>query len=378
MKILFTVEFYEPHKGGAEEVVRQLSERFAAAGHNVTVATTFLAARKTGVLNGVKIESFKLSGTLARGIGGGQEEVLRYQTFLQSGFDVVINYAAQIWTTDLALDVLPKIQAKKILVPCGYPDVNNPLFKEYFEKLAIGLKQYDKLVYMSPNYQDKFFGDKQGVGDKAVIIPNAAAAEEFLHLPGSGIRQKLGITTKFLAICVANHYRDKGHDFVIDAFLRAGRSDTTLLIIGENPGANFLGKIKQLIRGCYKSCAASSLLHKNIKLMRGNNRSDVLSAYKDADVFLFGSKVECAPLVMYEAFASKTLFISTPVGNIQDHKEAEVLVKTPEQMAEQLNFYLGQEQKRQELIEKAFILWQTRHTWDVIFREYELLINEKN
>ncbi len=70
MKILHTVEFYAPSRGGAQEVVRQLSERLAGLGHEVTVATTRLANRDFGSLNGVKIESFDISGNQVHGYRG--------------------------------------------------------------------------------------------------------------------------------------------------------------------------------------------------------------------------------------------------------------------------------------------------------------------
>ena len=41
MKILHTVEYYSPSVGGAQEVVRQVSEQLTRRGHTVTVATSF-------------------------------------------------------------------------------------------------------------------------------------------------------------------------------------------------------------------------------------------------------------------------------------------------------------------------------------------------
>ena len=133
MKILFTVEFYEPRKGGAEEVVKQIAERMAKAGNEVVVATTFFEGRDFDELNGVKIESFKISGNLVNGIKGSKGEIERYKKLLRDNFDVIFNYAAQSWTTDLTFDVLGKIKAKKVLVPCGYSGLKNPKYKEYFE-----------------------------------------------------------------------------------------------------------------------------------------------------------------------------------------------------------------------------------------------------
>ena len=53
-----------------------------------------------------------------RGFSG---EVERYKKFLlESDFDIIMNYTAQQWTTDLTFPFLAKISAKKVLVPCGF------------------------------------------------------------------------------------------------------------------------------------------------------------------------------------------------------------------------------------------------------------------
>jgi len=105
LSILHTVEFYHPHVGGAEIVVQELSERLVKRGHRVTVATTKLANRTFAELNGVQIEEFDVRGAIARGFTG--SDIARYQQFLlKHPADIMMNYAAQQWTTDLAFDTL--------------------------------------------------------------------------------------------------------------------------------------------------------------------------------------------------------------------------------------------------------------------------------
>jgi hypothetical protein len=48
--------------------VRQVSRRLAAAGHDVTVATTAIARRTETVIDGVRIASFNVSGNAGRGL----------------------------------------------------------------------------------------------------------------------------------------------------------------------------------------------------------------------------------------------------------------------------------------------------------------------
>ena len=51
LKILHCVEFYNPSVGGAQEVVKQLSEQMVAMGHQVSVATTKMSQRKNRTIN---------------------------------------------------------------------------------------------------------------------------------------------------------------------------------------------------------------------------------------------------------------------------------------------------------------------------------------
>ncbi len=372
MRILHTVEFYEPRKGGAEEVVRQLSERLVKAGHEVTIATSFDPQRSAGYLHGVRVEQFKIRGNVVLGIKGDPSEIKRYQDLLAGNFDVVLNYAAQNWTTDLALESLYRITAKKVLVPCGYSGLQNPKYAAYFAALPEKLKQYDALVYMSMQYQDKIFGDKHGLAAKAVYLPNGAG-EEFLEKPIYDFAAKAGIATERIALCVSNHYLAKGHRFVLEAFAQMKRTDTTLVIIGKPlVGSGIKRKAGHFILD-YCRCRLQSLLRPRIKLINTDDRRLILSAYASADVFLSGSSVECAPLVMYESFASKTPFVTYPAGNVADHKEVLKIVQTPAEMARVANYILDDAKTAQDVADRAFAVWQKSHTWESIAKGYEFL-----
>ena len=59
MKLLLCCESYWPHRGGVQEVMRQIAERMAAGGHDVSVATRVHPDRKTDIHNGVHIQDRK-------------------------------------------------------------------------------------------------------------------------------------------------------------------------------------------------------------------------------------------------------------------------------------------------------------------------------
>ncbi|MEK7174242.1 MAG: glycosyltransferase [Patescibacteria group bacterium] len=375
LRLLFTVEFYEPRIGGAEAVVRQLAERLAREGHDVTVATTRLrGSPRPAEMNGVRIREFRLSGNVVTGIGGSRVEVSRYQALLGGDFDLVLNYAAQSWTTDLALPILDTMSAKKVMVPCGYSGLRNARYREYFAQLPAFLARYDALVYMSPNYRDKVFGDEHELGARAVLIPNGAAAEEFSSGTNNDLRQRFDIRTPHVVISVANHYVAKGHDFVIDAFRKMHRRDTTLLIVGAE-GLPRTWKEWGHWMLDYVPCLWHRWTTPNVRLVDGRRREDVLAAYKIADVFLFGSRVECAPLVMYESFAAGVPFVTREVGNVTDHRSAIKIIYTPTEMAVAANDLLDHPDGHRALVEEGRKVWRAGHDWGKIADTYEKLFD---
>jgi len=378
VKILLTVGLYNPHRGGAEKVVEDLATSLMAKGHDVTVATAYLSWRGVADLRGVKVESFKLGGNTATGIKGDEQEIKRYRDFIINGeYDVVFNYTAQIWSTDLTFPILDKIKAVKILAPVGYSRLKSSRYKDYFKTLPAYLERYDKLVYHSPNYQDKIFGDESGLGDKAVVISNGALRSEFLANGKDKTRDQLRIKTPYLFIVVSHHNVAKGHRFVIRAFRKMKRKDATLVIIGDRMVSSRVNRVIHFMLD-YMYCFVSSLLNKNIKLVDGKDRDDVLSLYKSADISFSGSWLECAPLVMYESFASKAPFISTDVGNVSDYKDYLKVIKTPSEMAKAADYLIDHPGERNALSKKAYDLWEKERSVEDIVGQYESLFESLN
>ncbi len=363
MKILHTVEFYEPSKGGSEEVIRQISERLALRGHQVTVATSYLPDRRFHELNGVRVEQFRIRGNYVKGLKG---EIELYKQFLRSSkFDVMLNYGAQSWPTDLAFQIIEDIPSKKFIMPMGYSRLKHPKYQDYFQKLPKYLCKYDKIIYSSPNYQDKFFGDNQGLSDRAVIIRNGASQEEF-ERPILGFRKKYGITSKFMFISVANHYFSKGHSFVIEAFKMLKTKNCSLVIIGERPQAHPW-------YSCYPFCRLQGMFNDRIHVLNNVPRDLVVSAYHEADAFVFGSKIECAPLVTYESFASRTPFITTDVGIVKDHKELIRIVRNPIEMASELHNLMENPVFYKTMTDRAYDEFNRLYSWEKIAEQFEIL-----
>lgn len=407
MNILHTVEFYYPSTGGMQEVVKQLSERLVKLGHKVTVATSMLPERKhlykNGTLiNGVAVKEFAISGNEVRGFQGNIKE---YQDFLiRSKFDIVVNFAAQQWATDLALPVLDQIHTKKIFVPTGFSGLYDKHYKNYFLKMPRWMEKYDMNVFISNNYRDINFAREHGI-TKTILIPNGAGEDEFTDKSAVHLKKNLNISPRStLILCIGSHTGAKGHHEAMKIFERAKIENAVLLIIG-----NVFG------RGCYEKClqtAAGMNEKKSLKtagkriLIRELSRKETVAAYKESDLFLFPSNIECSPIVLFEAMAAGIPFLTTDVGNAKEIIEwtggGIVLPTIPLRAVSQLGFkfppfvhkffnkngtvtadikpsaeiledLVKNEKLKDRLGKNGHKAWQKHFTWEKITEKYEKL-----
>jgi glycosyltransferase involved in cell wall biosynthesis len=384
MRILHTVELYQPSVGGMQEIVKQVSERLINLGHEVTVATTRLPERREQKINGVTVAEFSIAGSIVKGLLG---DVKAYQDYLvNSHFDIITNFAAQQWATDVALPILDRIKTKKVLFPSGFSGLYLPEYEDFFASMKSWMKQYDMNVFNSDNYRDIEFARDCGV-EKLVLIPNGAAADEFLPESDVNIRQQLGIPSNhFLILHVGSHTGIKGHVEAIEIFRRSRIRNATFLIVANHFGDG----------GCVEFCDRANLdFNKSLKRLLDNKklivtslpRKETVAAYRAADLFLFPSNIECSPLVLFECMAAKTPFLTTDVGNA-----AEIIgwsgagrllptIKDPsgyckaeiDSSAEMLRDSYNQPIERAAMKTAGFEAWQERFTWERITKSYEAL-----
>lgn len=385
MNILHTVEFYDPSVGGMQEVVKQLSERLVKMGHTVTVATTKLPERTCGEINGVQIKEFNVSGNAVRGMRG---DTQAFQDFLLSSkFDVVTNFAAQSWPTDLALPILKSINGKHFFVPTGFAALFQPKYQIYYERMKVWLKDYDMNVFLSNDYQDISFARSNNI-QHCIVIPNGAGEDEFLREKYSDTRNKLSVPKDHLFILsVGSHTGKKGHKDTMIIFKKAKLKKTSLVIVGNHFG----------LFGCSFSCHFRSyffakspmrFFDKKKIIITELTRPETVSAYKNADIFLFPSAIECSPIVLFECMASKTPFMVSDVGNAKEiiewsgsgmllptrSKSVHGLTSVDTKLSSILLAVLANDLvKREQMAEKAFCIWKEKFSWEEIAKKYENL-----
>jgi glycosyltransferase involved in cell wall biosynthesis len=412
MKLLFCCESYWPQRGGVQEVMRQIAERLAAAGHDVAVATSRNSARKADSNNGVRIHEFRVGGNLVTGIHG---EAERYRRFLiDFDGDAILIKAAQQWSFDALWPTLDDIKARKVFVPCGFSSFYEPSFQDYFKKLPNILRKFDHLIFYAERYRDIDFAKANGITAFS-IIPNGASEVEFSREPDESLRRKLGIPDDdFLFLSVGSPVNAKGLREVAEAFAQmdTDRRNATVILNGSWPKRSYLPplRLRTLRRGIdflfregWRSVwgrlfppteptfkltrpEASSGTKRVIRI--DMPRSDVIEAFLEADLFVFASKVEYSPLVLFEAAAAGTPFVTVPAGNASEIvrwtgggwlcpanvDDRGYIKASPSALAVEMEKAMRSPELLQQLAHAGRKAWRERFTWAEIARSYERVL----
>lgn len=385
MKILHLVENYFPSTGGMQEVVKQLSERLVAFGHEVNVFTRFHPERNSNTISGVIVKSFRIEGNPKS--AQSPEEHRFIHEVLNNKFDVIVFFAAQQWSCDLLLPFLNELKASKVFVPTGFSGLYKNEYQTYFEKMKNYVHQFDASVFLSDKYRDIDFFRMCGVKEnKMTLIPNGAAEEEFEVSVDKDFRIRNNIPENdFLLLHVGSYTGEKGHKEAIEIFLKSKIKNGTLLMIGNNY-MHFLKRGRFRFPFLLLRWFFSRFTGKKIKFIFCS-RKETVQAFLNADLFLFPSNIECSPIVLFESMAASLPFLVTDVGNSKEIIKWSMggeeiptsfdsrgwSIANTDEGAALLNELYVNEEKRKVLGENGKMAWRNNFTWDKIARKYESL-----
>jgi glycosyltransferase involved in cell wall biosynthesis len=356
MRILITVERYAPAIGGAERVVQRVSEGLAARGHEVHVLTG--GSPEHVELAGVHVHRIPLSGNETRGIRGDRDAVTSLVGSV--GPDLLFNYAAQTWTTDCCFELLRSTsRPRMVLAPCGFSGLGTRRYRDYFALMPERLRGYDALILHSTVYQDWSFAAQSGV-TRMFVVPNGAdppvAAGLAPELPDGQF-----------AVTVGSHVLSKGHAQFARAIRALARERDLSGVIVAPPRRGL-----DLLRGCQLVCRARASAQP-LRLIDGSPAGAVAATVAAAEVFLFTSRVECAPLVILEAMAAGTPWVSYDVGNVSELAGGVVVASFEELLQAAREILDGQ---RPELAGEGRAAWEADHRWERIVARYESVFEE--
>ena len=438
MRLLFCCESYPPVRGGVSEVMRQIAEGMVRAGHEVVVATTHVPERDFDILNGVRVRGFKVDGNIARGLAG---EIESYRDFVVNArADAILIKAAQQWTFDALWPVLDRMTARKVFIPCGFSGLYESTFAEYYKQLPAILRKFDHLIFYAESYRDIDFARAHGI-TRFSVVPNGANEDEFDSPIDPAIRARLGAgVDDFIFLTVGNPILMKGHREIAEAYARlATEGRPTVLILnaswprpwrvpaglgllqpvvtalwrtwqGIRPMAGLVYRSGQALhrtgwsgfRAHWRAGMRRRVSWRELErwIARANAqpgkrvlcvdlpRPELIETFKAADLFVFASSVEYSPLVLYEAAAAGTPFLSVPVGNAEEIARwtgAGVICPAtqdgdgytrvdPRMLAREMRRCMTDAALLARLGSVGKENWRARFTWNKIVPEYESVL----
>jgi len=260
MKILYIVHRYAPFPGGSENYTKDLAEETLSRGHEVWV----LAGQHMGDYNGVRLSS--------------DPEILN------KAWDMIIVHGTQKWQ-QIMMRRFKSIRSPRIFMPVEMPT-------DHPDKLKIGFRFSTYIAYSTQ--EDYKFVKLYGIKSKSVHVRHGVNEKQSIGTPG--FKKKYGITTSKMILSSGGFWLHKNMQNLIDNFNKANLNDTTLVLTGY---WNTNGEKDMLKYDPDK-----------VKVFELEDRSDVLSAMAEADLYVLNSIREGFGIVLIEAMLNKLQWAS--------------------------------------------------------------------
>ncbi|WP_373499470.1 glycosyltransferase family 4 protein [Desulfococcus sp.] len=381
MHLLITTFGFLPEAHGVAHVAFKHAEALTRRGHRVCVATGFHPGRpgRSIIPPGIEVVQFRVTGN-AHPRSRYRGEIENYVDFVRAfPGDLICCHCWQTWSTDLAVRGFGGNPARKVLVshgvsansrwgwPLRFPDWL--LWRPYvLREMPRMLRAFDHVVFLSRRTDsDRFYDRKLALraGYRShSVIPNGADLQD----PGAGdagFKTRHGIRSRRMVLCVGNYSRLKNERMVLDAFIRSGLRDTTLVMIGG--GANrYMGRLQEEWRRKREG------LPGEVCFLWGLSEEEIRSAYRAADMFASGSRTECFPLVILDAMGAGTPFLSTDVGCIADLPGGRT-VACARDMAEEMRRMMDCPREREAMGRRGQEAVRIRYNWEAVADRYERL-----
>ena len=376
MRILHTAGTYTPSRDGVAEVVRQISERVAALGHEVHVATVKSGGQKPEeTLNGVQVHRFAAGGDKASGFNGNIEGYCRFVR--DGGWDLMVDHCAQIWCTDAVVDEIGKFRWPSLLVTHGLSGFGKTAFDPYFRELAYHIGGYARWISISRDTEESEFASAFRLVPP-VFINNGVDPVEWAA-PTLCLREQWRIGEKPWIVNVSNHNPFKGHAKFFSLARKLAPLGARFTIVGGNYGMRRFGLGRFGLKGgCYYTCFIKEKLFRTIDLAVNIPRNEVVSALKEADVLVSTSNWEANSVVILEAMAAGTPWVSFDVGSAR-HNCGGLIAGNSEELEAKVSLLIKDPGLRASLANEGIARIRDQHCWDdIVSRYYSLYVTVRS
>jgi len=287
------VHRYPPYAGGSEYYVCAMAEECARRGYDVTVFT----GAHQGDRNGVKVTS---DAAIFDGI---------------NPFDLIVIHGADVSVQNYVLMNLHKIKC---------PSLYMVILPSESEAAMTGLR--DATFVGCSTQADFNHVTKHGQQNKIISVRHSIPDKFEDVLGTAGVFKKtMKIETPYMFLSSGGFWPHKGMDELAQIFEECKRDDVTLVLTGyQNP--EFVPSER-----------------KNVRSFICDDRQDVLNALADADLYIMNSTVEGFGLVLLEAMANKTPWVSRHIAGAVELQQYGFTYTKPQELKNFILDFIGKD-----------------------------------
>jgi glycosyltransferase involved in cell wall biosynthesis len=402
MKILHITPYYYPAMGGAEVQAKEICERLARRGHDVTVLTMNRRGTSDGgddlkaveVLNGVTVRRFRpadkvhdlfngllgLRGAhrlLGLAVGEDRIQMLAIGPCSLSAFRLIARLKPDVvavsnwYCSALAYQAC---QARRLWT---FALVGIPLFHTERDwsrsSLYAGMLERCDAVVALTEHEENFI-EQRSTKDNVHVVGAGVDPSAFWKADGTEIRDRYGIRGAPLVGYVGRMTAVKGVATLIEAMRTVWRTDPSvrLLLAGSGllTGSSHQDEVARAFAGL------SDVERSRIILVGRFTDGEKASLFDALDVFAMPSIAESFGIAYLEAWVCKKPVIGSRIGSTQCVIENGVdgmLVEpeNPEDLAGAICRLLSDRPLREQMGRTGHSKTMTRFTWETITDEVE-------
>jgi glycosyltransferase involved in cell wall biosynthesis len=304
-KILYVVHRYAPYPGGSENYVRDMAEETLSRGHEVAV----FAGEHKGDWNGVRVSSDP-------------------QILLQK-WDLIVVHGGDVGLQDFVLGNVANIPSPMLfmlIIPS-----ESAVYKHAMRHTAyIGCSTKEDWDFvLNKNMMTKSKQIRHGIDPK-------------ISMGTSGFREKYGIKTPYMFLSCGGYWPNKAMHELVDTFNKVGRDDVTLVLTGYDNRHNMKPNDSEFV-----------------KALMIDDRDDVMSAIKEADLYIMHSHREGFGLVLLESMLNKTPWAARNLAGAKLLSDFGFAYDNDEQLLQYMKDFKGVDVKQ---IEDAYEYVNLNHT----------------
>lgn len=378
MKILQVVPYFQPHIGGQEKYVFNLSKHLVKMGHEIHIITSnFPKTEEYAEIEGMTVERQKvIMRPLRNPITPGS---LKMNKIIKN-FDIVHAHGEHNFSPMIVAYFKNKNNFPLVLTNHGQvifgSRIRNIIVRLYDKSIGKSiLNKCDAIVVNSHSDKNYFTSINPCISDRIRVLPNSIDPEEYnpyVDLENTHFLKKYDIHERDLILFIGQVIKRKGIEYLIKAIphiiKKTSNKNFVIMVVGSGP---FLDKSKEI---------AKTLNVEEFLIFTGEiSFEELISAYKSASIFVLPSLSEGLPTVILEAMYFNLPIISTDIPGIRDHFKNVSLLVPPEDekaLANAIFELLYNTKLAKELSKRNKNLVLNRYSWQKTAKDYESLFLE--